>query len=92
MRTLVALLAMLTATVGPLLPAASAQGQVPVLRMQYIVPIDQVISCSSSRDRRNVLRTTGQCEAKLGRAGRPCWWRWLPRGRRRLACNSLNPR
>ena len=44
MRTLVVALLTLTATVGHLLAAAPAAAQAPVLRVQYIVPVDQVIS------------------------------------------------
>ncbi len=44
MKTLVVALAMLTAAVGHLSAAAPAGAQVPVLRVQYIVPVDQVIS------------------------------------------------
>jgi len=70
MRTLAALLTMLTATLGPLLAAAPATAQVPMLRMQYIVPIDQVISLFEiPAIQQNVLKNYGKrYKLELGRA------------------------
>src|SRR5262244_692730 len=64
MRTLVALLALLAATAAP------AQAQVPVLRVQYIVPIDQVISLFEiPAIQHNVLKNYGKrYKMELGRA------------------------
>ena len=70
MRTLAALLIVLTATLGPLLAAAPATAQVPMLRMQYIVPIDQVISLFEiPAIQQNVLKNYGKrYKLELGRA------------------------
>src|SRR5262245_17774679 len=70
MRTLAALLTMLTATLGPLLAAAPATAQVPTLRMQYIVPIDQVISLFDiPAIQQSVLKNYGKrYKLELGRA------------------------
>src|SRR5215475_11302053 len=70
MRTLVVLLAILAVTVGQLLLAAPAQAQVPVLRVQYIVPIDQVISLFEiPAIQQNVLKNYGKrYKLELGRA------------------------
>src|SRR5262249_36017288 len=64
MRTLAALLVLLAATAAP------AQAQVPGLRVQYIVPIDQVISLFEiPAIQQNVLKNYGKrYKLELGRA------------------------
>jgi sulfonate transport system substrate-binding protein len=70
MRTLVVALVMLGATAGHLLAAAPAHAQVPVLRVQYIVPIDQVISLFEiPAIQQTVLKNYGRrYKLELGRA------------------------
>jgi sulfonate transport system substrate-binding protein len=70
MRTLVVALAMLTATVGHVLAAPTAEAQVPVLRVQYIVPVDQVISLFDIPAlQQSVLKNYGKrYKLELGRA------------------------
>ena len=70
MRTLVALLVMLTAALGQWPGAAPAWAQAPTLRVQYIVPIDQVISLFEiPAIQQNVLKNYGKrYKLELGRA------------------------
>ena len=70
MRTLLVTLAMLIAAAGHLFPAATCHAQVPVLRVQYIVPVDQVISLFDiPAIQQNVLKNYGKrYKLELGRA------------------------
>ncbi|HXJ80927.1 MAG TPA: ABC transporter substrate-binding protein, partial [Candidatus Methylomirabilis sp.] len=70
MRRIVVLPTMLIACVGALLAAAPAEAQVPVLRVQYIVPVDQVVSLFEiPAIQQNVLRNYGKrYKLELGRA------------------------
>lgn len=70
MRTLVMALVTLAATVGHLLAAPPARAEAPVLRVQYIVPVDQVISLFDIPAlQRTVLKNYGKrYKLELGRA------------------------
>src|SRR5499426_315810 len=70
MRTLLVTLVMLGAAAGHLFPAGTAHAQVPVVRVQYIVPIDQVISLFDiPAIQQNVLKNYGKrYKLELGRA------------------------
>lgn len=70
MRTLMLALVTLAATVGHLLAAPPARAQAPVLRVQYIVPVDQVISLFDIPAlQRSVLKNYGKrYKLELGRA------------------------
>jgi NitT/TauT family transport system substrate-binding protein len=63
-------LLMLIATAGLLLVAAPAQAQVAVLRVQYIVPVDQIVSLFEvPAIQQNVLKNYGKrYKLELGRA------------------------
>ena len=70
MRTSVVALMMLAGTVGPLLLGIPAAAQVPILRVQYIVPVDQIISLFDvPAIQQSVLKNYGKrYKLELGRA------------------------
>src|SRR5262249_42576919 len=70
MKTGVLALVMLTATAGHLLVATPAAAQAPVLRVQYIVPVDQIVSLFEiPAIEQSVLKNYGKrYKLELGRA------------------------
>src|SRR5262245_8531379 len=70
MKTGVLALVMLTATAGHLLVATPAAAQAPVLRVQYIVPVDQIVSLFEiPAIQQSVLKNYGKrYKLELGRA------------------------